>query len=546
MLTMFGMTATFFLVELIVGYITNSMALVADSFHMLSDVLALVIAFLSVKMSPKKWSKNTFGWARAEVLGALVNSVFLLALCFSIFVESLKRLYETEELHNPQMILIVGVIGLIINLIGLGLFHEHGHGHSHGGNGHTHENKLSTINALVATDDNENDERFTPPPPNSLPSSDKQVDESNKNASQMNMRGVFLHVLSDAMGSVIVIISALVVWLTKWEYSKYIDPALSLCLVTLITFSTWPLLKVSALILLQTVPTHIQVDGIQKQLLNVDGVLAVHEFHVWQLAGERIIASAHIRCRNLKDYMVLAEKIKKMFHEEGIHSTTIQPEFVEFEDDGASASIDSAEDCILDCPSNDKEGCVANTCCGLSKQVISASRQSFNSIKQKRVTSPALTELQLERKMSRSLPNVYGACACYPPRVSPDATAIASVDNANAFSHSPQQLTHSQLCSASDVENSVKPSPVTSDALSRNTVGDSCQCLASSVIQIENSHQCIHHASDIYNHVNDFQKNLQNTLNINRITQQSSYMSSIAVAIEDNDSQVVSDSVRLS
>ncbi|ROT80583.1 Zinc/cadmium resistance protein [Penaeus vannamei] len=342
LLTMFTMTASFFLVELIVGYITNSMALVADSFHMLSDVLALVIAFLGVKMSPKKWSKNTFGWARAEVLGALVNSVFLLALCFSIFVESLKRLYETEELHNPQLILVVGVIGLVVNLIGLGLFH----------------------------DDNENDERFTPPPPNSVGANDKHGNGTPRReaSAQMNMRGVFLHVLSDALGSVIVIISALVVWLTEWEYSKYIDPALSLGLVTLITCSTWPLLKDSALILLQTVPTHIQVDGIQKQLLNVDGVLAVHEFHVWQLAGERIIASAHIRCRNLKDYMVLAEKIKKMFHEEGIHSTTIQPEFVEYEDDGASASIDSAEDCILDCPSKDKDGCVANTCCGLSKQ----------------------------------------------------------------------------------------------------------------------------------------------------------------------------------
>lgn len=75
---------------------------------------------------------------------------------------------------------------------------EHGHGHSHGGHGHSHENKLSTINTLVATDDNENDERFTPPPPSILPTSQKA--EGNKSASQMNMRGVFLHVLSDAMG----------------------------------------------------------------------------------------------------------------------------------------------------------------------------------------------------------------------------------------------------------------------------------------------------------------------------------------------------------
>lgn len=110
------------------------------------------------------------------------------------------------------------------------------------------------------------------------------------------------------------------------------DPALSVLLVILILNSVWPLLRESALILLQTVPTHIQVDAIQRRLLEkVDGVLAVHEFHVWQLAGDRIIASAHIRCRNLSEYMKIAEKVKEFFHNEGIHSTTIQPEFVEIE-----------------------------------------------------------------------------------------------------------------------------------------------------------------------------------------------------------------------
>lgn len=87
-----------------------------------------------------------------------------------------------------------------------------------------------------------------------------------------------------------------IVYLTDWAYKYYIDPALSLLLVLLILRSVWPLLQESALILLQTVPTHIQVDAIQRRLLDkVDGVLAVHEFHVWQLAGDRIIASAHIR-----------------------------------------------------------------------------------------------------------------------------------------------------------------------------------------------------------------------------------------------------------
>ncbi|KMQ93296.1 zinc transporter 1, partial [Lasius niger] len=250
LLTMLWLTALFFLVEIVVGYVTNSMALIADSFHMLSDVAALVVAFLSVKMSPKKWSKNTFGWARAEVLGALVNAVFLVALCFSITVEACKRFIEVEEIHEAKLLVGVGALGLLVNVIGLCLFHEHGsaHGHSHGIS--RSHNRLST---LVGTDDNENDEAYRPSTPQV-----KRAHGHAHDASQMNMRGVFLHVLSDALGSVIVIVSALIVWLTKWKYRFYIDPALSLLLVILILRSVWPLLQESALILLQTVPTHIQ------------------------------------------------------------------------------------------------------------------------------------------------------------------------------------------------------------------------------------------------------------------------------------------------
>ncbi|KYN13781.1 Zinc/cadmium resistance protein [Trachymyrmex cornetzi] len=210
LLTMLWLTALFFLVEIVVGYVTNSMALIADSFHMLSDVAALVVAFLSVKMSPKKWSKNTFGWARAEVLGALVNAVFLVALCFSITVEACKRFIEVEEIHEAKLLVGVGGLGLLVNVIGLCLFHEHGsaHGHSHGIS--RSHNRLST---LVGTDDNENDEAYRPSTPQV-----KRAHGHSHDASQMNMRGVFLHVLSDALGSVIVIVSALIVWLTNWKY----------------------------------------------------------------------------------------------------------------------------------------------------------------------------------------------------------------------------------------------------------------------------------------------------------------------------------------
>lgn len=192
----------------------------------------------------------------------------------------------------------------------------------------------------------------------------------------MNMRGVFLHVLSDALGSVIVICSATVFWLTEWKYKYYIDPALSILLVLLILHSVWPLLRESALILLQTVPTHIQVDAIQRKLLTkVDGVLAVHEFHVWQLAGDRIIASAHIRCRNLSEYMKIAEKVKEFFHNEGIHSTTIQPEFVEVDDylniDNHGVVVEKPmTNCAIICPKTDADPCDFSTCCGPAQNEV--------------------------------------------------------------------------------------------------------------------------------------------------------------------------------
>jgi len=399
LISMFCLTTAFFLVEILTGYYTNSMALVADSFHMLSDIAALVIAFLSVRMAPKSWSKNTFGWARAEVLGALVNAVFLVALCFSITVESLKRFYEMETIHNPRMILYVGVMGLIVNLIGLFLFHEHGssHGHSHGLSRSTH----SHLTDLADKEEKEEISEIVYPGVETGHSKHVHSHGHSHSASNMNMRGVFLHVLADALGSVIVIISAVIMWKTDWWFKDYADPALSLLLVILILKSVQPLLMDSALILLQTVPTHIQVDNLQTKLMErVEGILAVHEFHVWQLTGDRIIASAHIRCLNLAQYMEVAEKVKEFFHHEGIHSTTIQPEFVETEPLGLA----STDDCVLACPKGPKTlvaGCEASKCCPPGSKTSSTgqvttpksrSRQTSPSAKIRRPSSVSITK----------------------------------------------------------------------------------------------------------------------------------------------------------
>ncbi|XP_027196459.2 uncharacterized protein LOC113790950 [Dermatophagoides pteronyssinus] len=427
LLSMLCLTFFFFLVEIIVGYLTNSTALIADSFHMLSDVVALVIAYVSVRMSPKKWSKNTFGWARAEVLGALINAVFLVALCFSILIESLKRIVDPEKLHNPILILVVGIIGLCVNLIGLLLFHEHGH--SHGGHIHIPQQEEIIPPSSSSSQIQNGDIGFVDEQQKTKPKKIKQ-----HTATNMNMRGVFLHVLADALGSIIVIISALIVQYTEWEYNIYVDPALSIIMVIIIGHSTFPLLIDSALILLQTVPTHIQIDSLQRKLLQeIDGVLAVHEFHVWQLAGDRIIASAHIRCRNLHDYMQIAERVKEFFHNEGIHSTTIQPEFVEADDtmessfdngaisDGHWSSLANAgqqdvhlkyrwsndANCALDCPPGQlgRGSCVQSTCCGPQQKRSLPPGSGFDELEIQKAGSSIGTQLSRRNIHGQSINN---------------------------------------------------------------------------------------------------------------------------------------------
>ncbi|OMJ09854.1 Zinc/cadmium resistance protein [Smittium culicis] len=132
---LFFSTLLFFL-ELIVGYIAGSIALVADSFHMLNDVLSLVIALYAIKFAKNNSVEpsNTYGWQRSEILGALMNAVLLIGLCLTIYIESIQRFFIIIEIEKPQLVLIVGTIGLVFNIVGMYLFgeeHGHSHGHSH-------------------------------------------------------------------------------------------------------------------------------------------------------------------------------------------------------------------------------------------------------------------------------------------------------------------------------------------------------------------------------------------------------------------------------
>ncbi|KAF2154631.1 cation efflux protein [Myriangium duriaei CBS 260.36] len=464
----------FFLIELITGYAVHSLALVADAFHMLNDVLSLLVGLWAVKVSQQRKSSKmyTYGWQRAETLGALVNGVFLVALCMSIFLEAIQRFVEPQEVSQPKLVLIVGCLGLASNIVGLFLFHDHGHGghshghgHSHGdeideaeqGHAHSHDadaqvadesgnvadvlpenrianwprsgkgqagpasppsdttavdetsvaspsigphknkhkktrsrsrtyssvedmpvqpssfrrsiidaSKLGDIESEASADDE--DAQETPKKPTyaealrnepllpaqrgdgygAIPQSDPVSHKAHKHAQpksaeaggghghshgDLNMRGVFLHVLGDALGNVGVIATALIIWLTPWSWRFYFDPAISLIITAIILTSAIPLCKAASRILLQAVPNGLSIDDIKDDIEDLPGVVSAHHLHVWQLSDTKLVASLHVQVaydfkgEGSARYMQLAHSIRECLHGFGIHSSTIQPEF---------------------------------------------------------------------------------------------------------------------------------------------------------------------------------------------------------------------------
>ncbi|XP_076024163.1 zinc transporter 1a [Genypterus blacodes] len=444
LLCMLSLTFVFFIAEVVVSRITSSLSMLSDSFHMLSDVIALVVALVAVRFAEKTHAtnKNTFGWIRAEVMGALVNAVFLTALCFTIVLEVIERFTEPRVIESPLMVVGVGAAGLLVNLLGLLLFHGHaggGHGHSHGGKKNKRGKACKShgpsgngasgdeTNKLVGNHSSPG-EVNTDRPRHEISVKDSTEVQMNGNtlnddlehdhssASQLNMHGVFLHVLGDALGSVIVVVTA-TIFTFVWQpcepgelcvnpcidshstdhqhinhtlvdilqgnitlngkgvsvagpcWVLYLDPTLCVIMVCILLYTTYPLLKESALILLQTVPKHVDMHKLNERLLRLDGVLAIHELHIWRLAGSRIIATAHIKCHDPTSYMEVAKRIKDCFHDEGIHATTIQPEFVTFSSESPGSS------CELSC----RTQCAPKLCCGTADKKANADKVSATS-----------------------------------------------------------------------------------------------------------------------------------------------------------------------
>lgn len=450
-------------------------------------MFSLLVALWAIKLAKAKSTNDyTYGWQRAEVLGALVNGVFLLALCMSIFLEAIQRFFEPQGIQNPYLVLAVGSAGLASNILGLFLFHDHGHSHggevSHGdshGHSHSHDdveaavehdscahgafkdseeerlrrddgdiesvlpgsyvrrvagaipsapphqrhahfassftdihvhpamNRQEVVRAAQsdasdasesAVEDDDEDEQ-TPLVSGGRSRADSKTWHRDHNHSKpkkagkgghshqnLNMRGVFLHVLGDALGNVGVMLTALFVKFSpnhEWSapFTNYADPTISLVITIIIFSSALPLVKSASKILLQGVPKGIALDEVKEDIASIPGIESVHELHIWQLSDVKMIASLHIQIAFDPEtdkghkYMRLAKAVRTCLHAVGVHSVTIQPEYTP--SDGTMSSTRNgsgsgntgygavggdgtvADSCLLECGTE----CGSSKCC---------------------------------------------------------------------------------------------------------------------------------------------------------------------------------------
>lgn len=288
LITMICLNVVFLLAELITGFITHSLSLQSDAFHMISDEASLCIGLAAHKLSKRPPDrKMTFGWARTEVVGGFVNAVFLLAICLMLFCDAIERFVSPPDIEKGLLFLIVGCLGLFINIVGMFIFHNHSH-------------------------------------------SD-------------NLKGVFLHVMGDFFGSIGVVISACVINFTDWKYKMYVDPVISLIIIAILVYGSWGLFRSTGKIIIERVPEGINVEKIEEQLLVIPHLEAVHELHVWELCRGNVIALAHIVVNSHENSQVVLEMVHNLMLTFRIYSTTVQ---IEYSQDFPPQFSDTANSCF--------------------------------------------------------------------------------------------------------------------------------------------------------------------------------------------------------
>lgn len=264
------LTSAFLVAEVVGGILTQSLALISDAAHMFTDAAGLAIALAAVKLGERPPdAKRTFGYARFEILAAAFNAVLLFLVALYIMYEAYRRLVEPAEVQSLPM-LAIAALGLIVNLICM------------------------------------------------------RILEAGKDES-LNVKGAYLEVWADMLGSLGVILAAAAIWLTGWNC---IDPLVAVAIGLWVLPRTWVLLRESLNILLQGVPEGLVLEDVEKALRAVPGLKDLHSLHVWALTSGRNVLSAHIEIGpEVADAMAFRSSVESVLHEQfAIDHITIQLE----------------------------------------------------------------------------------------------------------------------------------------------------------------------------------------------------------------------------
>jgi len=263
-----SLTITFLIVEVIAGFITQSLALLSDAAHMFTDAAALAIALAAIKVAKRPADdKRTFGYQRFEILAALFNASMLFMVAVYILFEAYQRFTHPPEIQSVGM-MIVAVIGLIINLI--------------------------SMKILVSSAQD-----------------------------SLNVKGAYLEVLSDALGSVGVIIGAVIIYFSQW-YG--VDTIIAVLIGFWVLPRTWILLKQSINILLEGVPEEIDIEKLRQDLLALDGVESIHQLKVWAITSKNVHLTVHLFAPHADRNQLYRNAYEMLSHQHGISEITLQIE----------------------------------------------------------------------------------------------------------------------------------------------------------------------------------------------------------------------------
>uniref|UniRef100_UPI0037E92E7D proton-coupled zinc antiporter SLC30A2-like n=1 Tax=Semicossyphus pulcher TaxID=241346 RepID=UPI0037E92E7D len=315
-----GICLIFMIGEFLGGYFAGSLALMTDAVHLLVDFTSFIISLISLWLSSRPAThKLSYGWHRAEILGALLSVFTIWLVSGLLFYLAVDRLISDDYTIHRLIMLITSGCAVLANIIMAIVLHQSGHGHSHGGlssqrNGHSHVKG----NGEILNDTHSNDDH--------VKMEQNRVDKGRR-AQQANasIRSAFVHLVGDLLQSIAVFISAIIIYF-KPEY-KMADPICTFLFTIFVLCTTFTIMRDILIVLMEGTPEGVRHSEVQSHLLSMKGVTAVHNLHMWALTMNQAVMSAHVAIDESVDAQtVLREMTQACFSSYNFHRVTIQIE----------------------------------------------------------------------------------------------------------------------------------------------------------------------------------------------------------------------------